>query len=74
MATLTIRNLPETVVSRIKQLAARHGHSMEQEIRSLLIQRYGEKRDVVARARERWARYPAPSAADLERWRREGRP
>jgi plasmid stability protein len=74
MATLTIRNLPEPVVSRIKQLAARNGHSMEQEIRSLLIRRYSEKRDIIARARERWSRYPAPSAEDLERWRREGRP
>jgi plasmid stability protein len=74
MPTVTIRNLPEPVVSRIKQLAARNGRSMEQEIRSLLVQRYGEKGEIIARARERWSRYPAPSASDLERWRREGRP
>ena len=36
MATLTIRNLNEETKSRLRQLAAQHGHSMEEEARRIL--------------------------------------
>ena len=37
MATLTIRNLDEDLKQRLRERAARHGVSMEQEARSLLL-------------------------------------
>lgn len=36
MATLTIRNLSDDTKARLRQLAARHGHSMEEEARRIL--------------------------------------
>ncbi len=36
MATLTIRNLDEDTKTRLRIRAARHGHSMEEEARTLL--------------------------------------
>jgi antitoxin FitA len=36
MATITIRNVPDELVDRIKWLAGQKGVSMEQEIRDLL--------------------------------------
>lgn len=36
MATLTIRNLSEETKSQLRKLAARHGHSMEEEVRRIL--------------------------------------
>jgi len=36
MATLTVRNLPDEVRERLRQRAARAGHSMEAEARAIL--------------------------------------
>ena len=36
MATLTIRNLNDETKSKLRILAARHGHSMEEEVRRIL--------------------------------------
>ena len=36
MASLTVRNLDETSKSRLRQQAARHGRSMEEEVRVIL--------------------------------------
>jgi plasmid stability protein len=41
MATLTIRQLDEALVRKIKQRAAAAGHSMEEEVRGLLNRTYG---------------------------------
>jgi antitoxin FitA len=43
MATLTIRNVPDELVNRIKLLAGQKGVSMEQEIRDLLQSRYEQR-------------------------------
>jgi hypothetical protein len=37
MAAISIRNLDEWVVDRIRVRAAEHGHSMEAEVRSILV-------------------------------------
>ncbi|QPC90932.1 hypothetical protein [Mesorhizobium sp. INR15] len=37
MGTLTIRNLDDDLKQRLRERAARHGVSMEQEVRSLLL-------------------------------------
>ena len=36
MATLTIRNLDSETKKKLRQLAAKHGHSMEEEARRIL--------------------------------------
>jgi plasmid stability protein len=36
MATLTIRNIDDELKSRLRVRAARHDHSMEEEVRSIL--------------------------------------
>jgi antitoxin FitA len=36
MATLTIRNLDDDVKQRLRVRAAQHGHSMEEEVRTIL--------------------------------------
>ncbi len=36
MATLTIRNLNEETKAKLRQRAAKHGHSMEEEARRIL--------------------------------------
>lgn len=36
MATMTVRNLDEGLKSRLRVRAAQHGHSMEEEVRSIL--------------------------------------
>lgn len=36
MATLTIRNLDETLKTRLRVRAAQHGRSMEEEVRHIL--------------------------------------
>jgi plasmid stability protein len=37
VAAISIRNLDEWVVERIRVRAAEHGHSMEAEVRSILV-------------------------------------
>lgn len=73
MATLTIRNLPDDVVSRIKATAQRRGHSMEQEVRLLLSARFASRDEVLDRVRRRWDGLSAPSADEVDRWRTTGR-
>jgi plasmid stability protein len=36
MATLTIRNLDDTLKTRLRVVAAQHGHSMEEEVRQII--------------------------------------
>jgi len=36
MATLTVRNISDDVKSKLRQIAARNGHSMEEEARRIL--------------------------------------
>ena len=36
MATLTIRNLSDDARDKLRRLAAKHGHSMEEEVRRLI--------------------------------------
>ena len=73
MGTLTIRNLPDDLVDRIKEAAAGQGHSMEQEVRDLLQRRYATRAEVLARLQERWRQYPTASAQEIAAWIAEGR-
>jgi antitoxin FitA len=63
MASITIRNLDERTKTRLRLRAARHGHSMEQEARTLLRAALGDEetesgRDLLERIRARFKRLP----------------
>lgn len=73
MSTITIRNLPEEIVERMKSSASKHGVSMEKEIRDTLKTHYMIKEEVVQRVRERQLEYPQPDAKDIEKWIDKGR-
>ena len=74
MATITIRNLPDDLVERIKLLAKEKGVSMEQEIRDLLQARYVNRREVIERIRQRNETLPTQSVVNLSDWKEQGRP
>lgn len=74
MATITIRNVPDRLVDRIKQLAGQKGVSMEQEIRDLLQSRYEQRGVVLERIRHRWETLPLQSAESMQDWKAQGRP
>lgn len=74
MATLTIRNVPEELVERIKRLAEQKGISMEQEVRDLLQSRYVQRGVTIERIRQRSETLPVQSANQLQEWKEQGRP
>ena len=45
MATLTIRNVDAAVKERLRVRAARHGHSMEAELRAILTDALSQEED-----------------------------
>ena len=73
MATLTIRNVPDEVVARLKKVAANKGHSMEQELRDLLKTRYPSRAEVLDRVEQRWETLPPVSAEEIDQWIAEAR-
>ena len=73
MATLTIRNLPQALVRRLKRVAAANGRSMEQEVRELLRERYMSRRQLLRRIRDGWSELPETSAAEVDAWIETGR-
>ncbi|MEM6274408.1 MAG: hypothetical protein AAF735_04125 [Myxococcota bacterium] len=73
MATLTIRNVPDEVVDRIKSCAETAGRSMEQEVRTLLEARYASRKAVLSRIRSRWAEWPRVKRSDVSDWKERGR-
>ena len=74
MGAITIRNLPDELVDRLKEAAQAHNRSMEQEVRELLEQRYAPKGEVLNRMRERWEELPQTDPEEVAHWREEGRP
>ena len=74
MAILTVRNIPDDLVRRLKAAAKCSGRSMEQEVRELLRERYRPRAEILAGVRQRWRRHPGPPAREVRRWIEEGRP
>ena len=68
MPTLTIRNVPEDVVARLKRAAANNGRSMEQEVRELLNTRYPSKEAAIASMRESWKTMPPTPKEQVDKW------
>ena len=54
MAALTIRNLPDEVRDRLRVRAAKHGHSMEAEVRAILAAACTEQPKVSALTLPDW--------------------
>ncbi len=74
MATLTIRNVPDRVVRRLKALARRHNASMEQEVRDLLEEYVSERFSVLRQIEASWERQGRrPSSEDIDAWIEAGR-
>ncbi|MBC5796974.1 hypothetical protein H5968_17885 [Sphaerospermopsis sp. LEGE 00249] len=73
MATITIRNISDELVERIKRLAAQKGVSMEQEVRDLLQKRYGQRDEVLTRIRQRVEVLPMEAESRVQSWKSEGR-
>jgi len=73
MATITIRNVPEDLVHRIKERARNKGRSMEQELRELLKTYYAGRYQILSRVRRRWEKLPPLSSEEVERWKEEER-
>lgn len=73
MATLTIRSVPDEIVERLRETARTNGHSMEQEVRELLQERYAERSAVLERVRARWSDQPAASVDEVDAWLSESR-
>ncbi len=74
MATITISNVPDELVNRIKRLAEQKGISIEQEVRALLQSRYVQRGTVIERIRQRWETLPVQSKNQLQDWKEQGRP
>ncbi|MEH1765935.1 FitA-like ribbon-helix-helix domain-containing protein [Nostoc sp.] len=74
MATITIRNISDELVDRIKRLAGQKGISMEQEVRDLLQKRYGQRDEVLTRIRQRAKALPMESESRVQTWKSEGQP
>jgi len=80
MATLTIKNIPETLRERLKQSAAQHRRSINGEaiscLEKALVASRLDPEDFLARARSLRARMPRVflTEPDLRAARNQGRP
>ncbi len=74
MATLTIRNLSDETINRIKAAAKARGWSIEQEVRNLIEARYPDRKLITERIRKRRAEHgPGVSADQIDEWINPGR-
>jgi predicted nucleic acid-binding protein len=60
MATITVRNLPDSVVQALKELAQRNNRSMEQEVREIISSRVMDRRTVVRMLQDGWRGHARP--------------
>jgi len=74
MRTLTIRKIPKATLSRLKAVASRNNHSVEQEVRELLERKYATISEVGTRIRNRWKELPKTTPAQVKIWRQIGQP
>ena len=74
MPTLTIRNVPATIVRSLKALARRRRRSMEQEVREMLEAHVAERRSVLEQIEAGWNRQSRrPTAEEVDAWLGAGR-
>lgn len=74
MPTLTIRNVPASVVKSLKALARRKQRSMEQEVREVLASYAAERCSVLEQIEAGWgSQSRRPRAEEVEAWIGAGR-
>lgn len=66
MASLTIRNIDDTLKRRLRMRAAGHGRSMEEEVREILRATIGSSPPPSDLGRSIHARFAALGGVDLE--------
>ena len=60
MATITVRNIPEEVITLIKNRARRNKRSMEQEIRTILSEVVLDRERAMKRIESLWQQQRGP--------------
>ena len=74
MATITVRNLPDSVVEALKELAERNSRSMEQEAREIISSRVMDRKTVVQLLEQGWKRHTrAISLEEAQDWLRQSK-
>jgi plasmid stability protein len=74
MPTLTIRNVPTSVVTSLKALAKRDNRSMEQVVRNVLEEFVAERQSVLTQIEAAWVRQTRrPAAREVDAWIAVGR-
>ncbi len=68
MGQVLIRQIPDETVARLKAKAARHGRSLEAELRSILEHAVAEPKEEIIRLREALGKR-LPDSSDLVRER-----
>jgi antitoxin FitA len=66
MAAISVRNLDDRVKDRLRVRAARHGRSMEAEIRAILVEAVSEPDDTAGLFSALLDRFAALGGVDLE--------
>lgn len=66
MATLTIRGLDDAVHRRLRVRAARHGRSMEAEVRAILEEQLADREPGTGLGSRIRARFEATGGAELD--------
>ncbi len=74
MATITVRNLPDSVVRALKELANKTKRSMEQEARDILTAHVMDRKLVVDLIEASWKKHNRIiNTEDADQWIRQSR-
>ena len=74
MATITVRNLPDSVVKTLKELAQKNKRSMEQEARDILSAHVMDRKSVVDLIEATWNKHNRTiKLEEADQWIRQGR-
>lgn len=71
MAGLTLRELPEDLIERIKAAATLHGRSVEEEIRILVQDTFAAEQPLLEVIEDRWRDRPKASRQEIREWLRD---
>lgn len=75
MPTITIRNVPDEVLKRLKALARSNNRSMEEELRVMICARVADRFSVLQQVWQSWSKQDRPTTSkEVDRWIRESRP
>jgi plasmid stability protein len=72
MATITVRKIPEDVITMIKNRARRNKRSMEQEVRTILSEVVLDRERAMKRIESLWQQQKRPiSKEEVDAWLRK---